>query len=87
MKHTVSATELVRRLGDILGRVRYRRETFLIERNGRPVARLTPVDVASPATPLGEALSAWCERRDPSFADDLERVGAADRAPANPWGS
>lgn len=29
----ISASELARRLGDILGRVRYRSETFVVERH------------------------------------------------------
>jgi hypothetical protein len=37
---------------------------------------------------VGEAIGAWLEDgRDLSFADDLEAVGAADCAPANPWQS
>jgi hypothetical protein len=33
----ISATELARKLGDVLGRVRYRGESFIVERNGAPV--------------------------------------------------
>jgi prevent-host-death family protein len=84
----VSATELARRLGDILGRVRYRRESFVIERNGDPVARLVPVPGKSTTT-LREALMAWrsAGEPDPGFADDLEKVSHADRPPDNPWAS
>jgi prevent-host-death family protein len=42
MESTISATTLARQLGDILGRVRYRGEAFVIERNGTAVARLVP---------------------------------------------
>ena len=88
MEHTISATELARTLGDVLGRVRYRKDTFLIERNGAPVARMVPVSSPSDSPTLAEALAAWrALDADPSFADDLERAGLADRAPANPWGS
>jgi prevent-host-death family protein len=88
MEHKISSTELARRLGDVLGRVRYRGDTFLIERNGDPVARLTPVASGSPVT-AREALGAWTEagRPDAAFADALERVGVADRIPENAWGS
>jgi prevent-host-death family protein len=88
MEIRITATELARRLGDILGRVRYRAECFVIERNGEPVARLIPIPGTSTAT-LREALSAWrgAGRPDAAFAADLERVGAADRPPENPWGS
>jgi prevent-host-death family protein len=88
MAGRISATELARRLGDILSRVRYRGDSFLVERNGDPVARLVPVPGKGTAT-LPEALAAWraAGKPDPRFAADLERVGSADRPPDNPWAS
>ncbi len=88
METLVSATELARRLGDYLARVRYRRESFLVERNGKAVARVVPADDPPPVT-LGRALAIWCGAapRDPSFADDLDRVSAADAPAENPWAS
>jgi prevent-host-death family protein len=88
MEHRISATELARRLGDVLARVRYRGDTFLVERNGAPIARVTPAPEGSP-TSLREAFEAWGSGGEPeeAFADDLERVGAADRPPQNPWDS
>jgi antitoxin (DNA-binding transcriptional repressor) of toxin-antitoxin stability system len=87
MRNTISATELVRNLGDILARIRYRHESFVIERNGRPVARMDPVPGASGT--VREALGAWLADADadPSFAEDLARVNAADRPAADPWAS
>jgi antitoxin (DNA-binding transcriptional repressor) of toxin-antitoxin stability system len=87
VKYTITATELVRGLGDILARIRYRRESFIVERNGRAVARIVPVE--GEATSVREALEAWLSDadEDPSFADDLARVNAADRPAANPWAS
>jgi prevent-host-death family protein len=86
MENTVTATELARNLGDILGKVRYRHETFIVERNGEPIARLVPLSSRN-AVGLAEGLRAWraTAGHDPSFADDLERVNAADRPPRNPW--
>ncbi len=87
MAHRISATELARKLGDVLGRVRYRGESFIVERNGSPVARLEPV-AAVPAATLREVLASWrAGGPDAEFAAALERVGEADRAPENPWGS
>jgi len=79
---------LARRLGDVIGRVRYRRESFVVVRNGDPVARLVPV-TTSQLPNLKDIFEAWRAAGPPdeSFADDLERVGAADRPPANPWAS
>ena len=42
METTITATELSRSLSDILSRVRYQGETFIVERNGVPVATLAP---------------------------------------------
>jgi len=83
MERRISATELARRLGDILGRVRYRGDSFVIERSGDPVARLVPLPT------LREAFAAWraAGLPSPTFAADLERIGASDRPPDNPWAS
>ncbi|MFH1764139.1 MAG: type II toxin-antitoxin system Phd/YefM family antitoxin [Gemmatimonadota bacterium] len=43
MKGTISVTEAVRNFADFINRVAYRGEHFLLERGGRPVARLVPV--------------------------------------------
>ena len=87
MKKKISATELARHLGDVLGRIRYRGDVFTVERNGTPVAVIGPV----PDGPVGtvrEALAAWMEDGpDPEFAADLERVDRADDVPTNPWDS
>ena len=88
MTPRISATELARKLGDVLGRVRYRGESFIVERNGAPVARLEPMAWGAAVT-VGEALVAWRGAGEPDeeFANILERVRAADRPPENPWGS
>jgi antitoxin (DNA-binding transcriptional repressor) of toxin-antitoxin stability system len=83
----ISASELARRLGDILGRVRYRGETFVVERHDVPIARIGPASGAVRAT-LRDAAVAWSSARaDAGFANDIERAGRADRPPRNPWGS
>jgi prevent-host-death family protein len=86
MEQRISATELARKLGDVLGRVRYRGDSFIVERNGDEVARIVP---AGSATSLREALAAWrsAGEPEPAFADDLDRIGAADRVPQDPWAS
>ena len=88
MEHRISSTDLARRLGDILGRIRYLGDSFVIERNGEAVAVLTPLPGGSAAT-VHEGFRAWTEAGGPdaSFADALERVGAADRVPQDPWAS
>jgi len=88
MEYRISATELARRLGDILGRIRYRRDSFVVERNGDPVARLVPLP-DQPVASLREVLASWRAAGvpEPAFADDLERVSAADRPPDSAWAS
>ena len=78
MESRISATELARRLGDVIGRVRYRRESFVVVKNGDPVARVVPFTTA-PLPTLKEIFEAWRAAGPPdeSFADDLERIGAA----------
>lgn len=88
MEHRISATDLGRRVGDVLGRIRYRGDSFLVERNGELVARVVPV-AEHPAATLREAAAAWTGAGpgDDAFADDLERVMATDLAPEDPWAS
>jgi antitoxin (DNA-binding transcriptional repressor) of toxin-antitoxin stability system len=88
MEHRLSATDLARKVGDILGRIRYRGDSFLIERNGEPVARIVPL-ANRPRALLREIVMAWQEagEPDPGFADDLERVAAEDRPPDSSWDS
>jgi antitoxin (DNA-binding transcriptional repressor) of toxin-antitoxin stability system len=86
MELRITATELARKLGDVLGKIRYRGETFIIERNGEPVARIGPIPALTAAS-IMEGFRAWVEAGpgDTAFADDLERVARADRPPPNPW--
>jgi antitoxin (DNA-binding transcriptional repressor) of toxin-antitoxin stability system len=88
MEQIISATALARRLGDVLGRIRYRGESFVIERNGVAVARLVPTGTDQRASVV-EVLRRWREAAEPEpeFAAALERIGAADREPGDPWGS
>lgn len=88
MEYRISATDLARRAGEVLGRVRYRGDSFVVDRNGDPVARISPVAGASTGT-AREFVATWRSVGAPeaSFADDLEAVGALDEPPELPWGS
>ena len=89
MEYTIRATELARSLGDVLSRVRYRRDSFVIERNGTRVARVVPIAHSAADATVGEALTVWMEdaSADPAFAEDLAMISAADRPPRDPWES
>jgi PHD/YefM family antitoxin component YafN of YafNO toxin-antitoxin module len=88
MEHRISATELARTLDDILGKVCSRRDSFVVERNGDPVACIVPLPENSVPS-LREALAAWRAAGIPdlAFANDLERIGAADRPADDAWAS
>lgn len=44
MKETITTIEVRQRLGDLLNRVDLRHDQFIIERKGRPLAALVPVE-------------------------------------------
>ena len=88
MERRISVSELMKRLGDILAKIRDDGDSFVVERNGDPVARLIPLPGRNSSS-LSEALAAWRAAGEPdaAFADDLERIGAADLPPENAWAS
>lgn len=89
MEYRISATELARRVGDVLGRVRYRGDTFVVDRNGEAVARIAPVPGAGGVGTLADLARAWRSAGEPelAFADDLERIGSEDESVKSPWAS
>jgi antitoxin (DNA-binding transcriptional repressor) of toxin-antitoxin stability system len=89
MASRISATEAARNFSELLNRVRFRGESFDVVRGGEVVARITTA--SSPkragATELIAALAA-VDRRDASFAADLERIQSDQpRLPDDPWDS
>jgi prevent-host-death family protein len=74
----VTATEAARRFSDLLNRVRYGRETFVVMRGGEEVAQIAPAAPA-PHVTLGELIDLLrrVPRPDPGFADDLEAIQAS----------
>jgi antitoxin (DNA-binding transcriptional repressor) of toxin-antitoxin stability system len=88
MTTDVSATELARNLGDVLAKVRYRGQTFLVRKNGKVIARIEPAG-GPDGLPASEVFAAWVAAAapDPGFADDMERAGRADSPGTNAWDS
>ena len=78
MDTVITATDLARSLSDILNRVRYKGETFVIQRNGEPIATLAPSG-PKPGVTLGELAEALGRLTMPGdgFADDLEAIQAS----------
>ena len=85
METTITATELARRLSDVLNRVKYRGERFVVQRNGEPVATIAPPSDKPGAT--GRELIARIgdlELPGDGFADDLEAIQAAQQRMPEP---
>lgn len=89
MSLRVTATEAARQFSDLLNRVRYEGETFVITRGGEEVGQLAPPSSSRPTTLRGllEILSREGSP-DPDFADDLEAI-QRDQPPIGetPWAS
>lgn len=71
----ITATELARNLSDVLNRVRYKGERFIVVRNGEEIARLDPRPEHRKMT-LGEFIEWWktAPKPDPSYWDDVEEA-------------
>ena len=73
METRITATELARRLSDILNRVRYRGERFRVERNGETVAIIEP---PPKRMTWGEFLAFWATlpKPDEDYWKDVEEI-------------
>ena len=81
----VSATELARSLSELLNRVRYRGEEFLIERHGEPLCRIVPVRPRFTLRELVELLKS-APKPDPGYWDAVEEViRTQPPLPESPW--
>jgi hypothetical protein len=88
VEESISATKLARSISDVLNRIYYRGERFLVQRGGKTVAALGPP--ASGPIPLSEVLAGLegLEPPDNGFADDLEAIQAGQSdAEVPPWPS
>ncbi len=74
---TISATDLAWSVPEVLNRVLYRGERFLVQRAGKTVAFLGPHQVTEPV-PLGDVVTQLRDMVFPGsgFADDLESIQA-----------
>lgn len=75
MRHHVSAFEARTRFGEILDAVRYRKEPYVVEKNGRPAAVIVDLEVYQALEALREE-----ERYIEEYSDErLKEFLAADR--------
>ena len=89
MGRNVTATEAARNFSELLNRVRYERETFVILRGGEAIGQLGPIELRVGITfrDLIAALNR-IEKPDEQFADDLEKIQAEQPlAGESPWPS
>jgi hypothetical protein len=74
MTTRITATEAARRFSDIVNRVVYRRETFVVERAGEAVCEIGP---ARPTTAYGKDLVGLLDsipRPDDEYLDLVEKL-------------
>jgi prevent-host-death family protein len=93
MRQHLTVTEAVRNFSEVLGRVRFRGERFVLTKGGKPIAELVPVEEA-PAVRLGElpGILAGLPHLDPADAGAFERDldearKLAGSVPGAPWAS
>lgn len=85
---SVSATDAAKTFGAIVDRVRETGATYTVERSGRPVARISPVENAAFTMADFRKLIASLPRGEREHADAVERVAARHNKPRvrrNPW--
>jgi len=89
MRERISATDVARNLSEVLNRVRYKGDSFLIVRNGEEAGLLSPVSEGRPKT-LRELVRVVRELGSPDdrFASDLEAIRRGSPSlPEGPWPS
>ena len=87
-KTTISVTEAARNFADCVNRARYQNVTFVLLKNGSPVARLVPDnEKVCTGKDLAEALTGTELPEDEAAAwhRDLQRARKALKAPATQW--
>ncbi|PYQ23682.1 MAG: hypothetical protein DMF79_03305 [Acidobacteria bacterium] len=87
-RRTVLATQAARRFSELLNRVQYRRESFVVERGGLPVCEVSPVGPTH--FTLGELASLFSSRPavDEAYLRDVETaVRSQPPLPSSPWES
>jgi antitoxin (DNA-binding transcriptional repressor) of toxin-antitoxin stability system len=89
----LTVTEAVRNFSEILGRVRFRGERFMLLKGGKPVAELRPTGASASIRlgelpPVLEALPHLGSSEADRFARDLESSRKAiGKTPPAPWAS
>jgi prevent-host-death family protein len=86
MELRITATEAARTFSDLLNRVRYRGEAFVVERAGEPVCRIVPA--GAPQRTVGDLVHLLREipRPDEEYLSAVEELAKRQPAmPKTPW--
>ena len=86
MDSPISATEAARAFADLLDRVRFRGESFVVMRRGEAVCRIAPVGEGRPTVADLDHLLRSLSRVDADFARDVKEARRKQpRLPRSPW--
>jgi antitoxin (DNA-binding transcriptional repressor) of toxin-antitoxin stability system len=86
MESHISATAMARSLSDVLNRVYYRGESFLVERGGTPVCRIVPA--GPPRCTVADLVRALRAAPEPDegYLEAVERAAKHQpKLPRAPW--
>ena len=86
MKSHLTATEAARSFSEILNRIRYRGDSFVVERGGQPVCRIVPVGASHCTLAELRKLLEGAPHPDAEFLDEVDELARAQPTlPAGPW--
>jgi antitoxin (DNA-binding transcriptional repressor) of toxin-antitoxin stability system len=90
MEEVVTATRAVREFSDLLNTIKFKGRSFIIERGGKPVARMAPIDLHRKTARLKDLSRLLRELPELGaeaavFKKDLHRI--AQKQPPLPQGS
>jgi antitoxin (DNA-binding transcriptional repressor) of toxin-antitoxin stability system len=86
MKTRISATRAAREFSELLNRVYYRGESFIVDRGGKPVCEISPARRAEfTGADLAELLRS-APRPDDEYLDVVEKLARSQKPVAkSPW--
>jgi prevent-host-death family protein len=89
MVRTISATKAAREFSDLLARVRYRGEEFVIEKGGEPMCRVVPLRAGvsgSTASDLARVIGKF-QKPDAEYLKQVESASRRQpKIPKSRWG-
>jgi antitoxin (DNA-binding transcriptional repressor) of toxin-antitoxin stability system len=88
MESSISATEAARTFSELLNRVRYRGDSFVVERGGEPICRMVPTTSATRTVRDLLRLLKQVPKPDKQYAEDVRGIiQHQPETPGGPWES